>query len=379
MPRTHQPPEADEVGSYLREIAAARLLDADGEKRLARAVQAGLYVERREHALRASGTAPVEAVDIVVDWYAELLNQSDVLLDMLSDAPASDEPATLPPSMLEFIADTIEVHGALPSLPIVRAWCGLHAPELELHIESLRHAATRSRGVLIESNLRLVVSVAKRYVGHGVSLLDLIQEGNIGLIRSVEKFDYRRGFKFSTYATWWIRQAITRAIADQARLIRIPVHLVDLLHRVRRVARRMEQDLNREVIDAELATELGLELQRMLELRKAEQQPASLEVQVASDEDSRLSDFVPDAGPGPPDLVTRLFLQEQVHQALKSLSGRERRVLELRFGFEDGHERTLEEIGRVFGVSRERARQLESKAIRKLRLPARTLHEYLAS
>ena len=155
--------------------------------------------------------------------------------------------------------------------------------------------------------------------------------------------------------------------------------MVDLLHRMRRVARRMEQDLAREVVDAELAIELGVELQRMLDLRKAEQQPASLEVPVASDEDSRLSDFVPDAAPGPPDLVTRRFLQDQVHQVLMSLSGRERRVLELRFGFEDGQERSLEEIGRVFGVSRERARQLESKAIRKLRQPAGTLREYLAS
>jgi RNA polymerase primary sigma factor len=162
-------------------------------------------------------------------------------------------------------------------------------------------------------------------------------------------------------------------------VIRIPVHTVELLHRLRRLARRMEQDLNREVVDAELACELGLELQRMTELRRAEQHPASLEVPVSSDEESRLSDFVADATPGPADLVARHFLQDQVHQALKSLSTRERRVLELRFGFVDGHQRTLEEIGRMFGVSRERARQLESKAIRKLRQPARSLREYLAS
>jgi RNA polymerase primary sigma factor len=255
----------------------------------------------------------------------------------------------------------------------------LHAAELDEHLTSIRDSAARSRSSLIESNLRLVVSVAKRYVGHGVSLLDLIQEGNIGLIHSVEKFDYRRGFKFSTYATWWIRQAITRAIADQARVIRIPVHAVELLHRMRRMTRRMEQDLNRQVLDTELAHELGIELQRMTELRKAEQQPASLEVPVSTDEEIRLGDFVADTEPGPADQVARRLLQDQVHQALKSLSRRERRVLELRFGFEDGHQRTLEEIGRVFGVSRERARQLESKAIRKLRHPARSLREYLAS
>lgn len=371
--------DADEVGSYLREIGAARLLDGDAEKRLSRALQAGAYVDGLLDTLRSNSEIPLDGVDVLDACYAELLDRvSPETLDLY--APDVELiSATVPMPLLRLIGDTIDRDAALPPQSFVHAWGLLHAAELDEHLASIRALAARSRSLLIESNLRLVVSVAKRYVGHGVSLLDLIQEGNIGLIHSVEKFDYRRGFKFSTYATWWIRQAITRAIADQARVIRIPVHAVELLHRMRRMTRRMEQDLNRQVLDMELAHELGIELQRMTELRKAEQQPASLEVPVSNDEEIRLGDFVADAAPGPADQVARRLLQDQVHQALKSLSRRERRVLELRFGFEDGHQRTLEEIGRVFGVSRERARQLESKAIRKLRHPARSLREYLAS
>ncbi|MFE9100195.1 RNA polymerase sigma factor RpoD [Actinomadura geliboluensis] len=248
-----------------------------------------------------------------------------------------------------------------------------------IDLEMLSREGVRAKQRLIEANLRLVVSIAKRYVGRGMLFLDLIQEGNLGLIRAVEKFDYTKGFKFSTYATWWIRQAITRAIADQARTIRIPVHMVETINKLVRVQRQMHQDLGREPTPEEIGLEMGLSPVRVVEIQRIAQEPVSLQSPIG-EEDSDLGDFIEDADAVVPiEAAAFILLQDQLEDILGTLSDREQRIIQLRFGLADGHPRTLEEVGREFGVTRERIRQIESKTLAKLRHPSRAqmLREYL--
>ncbi|TML80245.1 MAG: RNA polymerase sigma factor RpoD [Actinobacteria bacterium] len=329
-------PTADPVRMYLKTIGKVPLLTAEDEVMLAKKVEAGLEAEEQ----MARNIRPTN--ERLHDMLVKAALMRDVTRLELAERPS--------PELIRELLHRVEREGQL------------------------------ARKRLIESNLRLVVSIAKRYVGRGMLFLDLIQEGNLGLIRAVEKFDYSKGYKFSTYATWWIRQAITRAIADQARTIRIPVHMVETINKLLRVQRQLMQDLNREPLPEEVAREMDITPDKVREIQKISQEPVSLETPIGEEDDSHLGDFIEDAEAiVPVDAASFILLQEQLDGVMESLTDRERKVIELRFGIADGHLRTLEEVGKEFGVTRERIRQIESKTLSKLRHPSRSqkLRDYL--
>ena len=293
------------------------------------------------------------------------------------DKDAADEDMAMEIEMMDSVSLDDPVRMYLKEIGRVSLLTAADEVDLAKRIEAGDDIAKQQ---LTEANLRLVVSIAKKYIGRGMSFLDLIQEGNMGLIRAVEKFDYHKGYKFSTYATWWIRQAITRAIADQARTIRIPVHMVETINKLVRVSRRLLQELGREPSDEEIAEEMGVTSDKVREIIKVSQDPVSLETPIGEEEDSHLGDFVEDKEAiAPSDAASLTMLHNEVEDILDTLTPRERRVLQLRFGLIDGHQRTLEEVGKRFGVTRERIRQIEAKALRKLRHPSRSkkLRDYL--
>ena len=420
----------DPVRMYLREIGKVPLLTAADEKRLARAMEEWLHVEAIQLRFRAEHDREPSYGEILVELIKEFQQErpiyqsvsrylklprrsvSDRLADanfratvdyeldegahrrLQKDLKWEDERAhkalfeisiithILQPEHIRWAAEIAgaEANVFPPKADLAKKLDAKHGGALKYYYEKIIYDGERSERQLTEANLRLVVSVAKKYIGRGMSLLDLIQEGNIGLIRAVEKFDYRKGYKFSTYATWWIRQAITRAIADQARTIRIPVHMVETINKLVRVSRRLVQEYGREPTSEEIGRELELTPERVREIMKVSQEPVSLETPIGEEEDSHLGDFLPDESAlAPADAASHQLLKEQVMDVLSSLTPRERKVLELRFGLEDGRSRTLEEVGREFSVTRERIRQIEAKALRKLRHPTRSkkLKDYL--
>ncbi len=418
----------DSVRMYLREMGEVPLLTAEEEKELARKMDLARKVEALEERWQKERGRPASPLDIVVLLLEELrqslpaarvllqelhLPQEKLSVEILNPqfreaidgeirrelVAAAASKLSMPPESVEQLLVNLSLDLELLSADLLRRlveggvlerrvseedtykFLAPYEGQVREHLEKVRKEGKEAKDHLIEANLRLVVSIAKKYIGRGMALLDLIQEGNIGLIRAVEKFDYRRGYKFSTYATWWIRQAINRAIADQARTIRIPVHMVETINKLIRASRNLAQEYGREPTSEEIAQVVGLSPERVGEILKLTQEPISLETPIGEDKDSHLSDFIEDQSKAtPPELASYLLLREQIDKVLSELSERERKVLRLRFGLDDGRSRTLEEVGREFKVTRERIRQIEAKALRKLKSDPRffkKLKDYL--
>ena len=352
-----------EQGRRIGKLSSSEISDAMEES------GHGMDVERMEKLYEELENQGIEVVDDdpIADVQDTVLTEDNV--DDFEDS-LSSEGVTIDDPVKVYLKEIGRVPLLSPDEEI----------QLALAIQEGGPEGERAKQRLSEANLRLVVSIAKRYVGRGMQFLDLIQEGNLGLIKAVEKFDYRKGYKFSTYATWWIRQAITRAIADQARTIRIPVHMVETINKLIRVSRQLLQELGREPTPEEIAKEMNMPVERVREILKISQEPVSLETPIGEEEDSHLGDFIQDDNvPVPADAAAFSLLKEQLNEVLGTLTEREQKVLRLRFGLDDGRARTLEEVGKEFNVTRERIRQIEAKALRKLRHPSRSrkLKDYL--